>query len=61
MRFVLNFPIMCSLLSNSDYFQDPELGTQIKAALESGKGDVIVVVTKAMESECITSFKTADA
>jgi len=40
---------------------DPELGPQIKAALEAAKGDVIVVVTKAMDSECITSFKTAEA
>jgi len=40
---------------------DPELGDQIRAALEAGKGDVICIVTKALDSECITSYKTAEA
>ncbi len=40
---------------------DPELGDQIKAALEAGKGDVVCIVTKALDMECITSFKQTEA
>mmetsp|Transcript_4731 Transcript_4731/g.5459 ORF Transcript_4731/g.5459 Transcript_4731/m.5459 type:complete len:162 (-) Transcript_4731:92-577(-) len=39
---------------------DAELGRNIKTALEAGDKDVTVIVTKAMESECITGFKLSN-
>ena len=37
---------------------DPELGPKIRAVFEEGSKDVFVIVTKALDSECITGFKT---
>eukprot|EP00511_Aplanochytrium_stocchinoi_P006870 CAMPEP_0204825406 /NCGR_PEP_ID=MMETSP1346-20131115/3300_1 /ASSEMBLY_ACC=CAM_ASM_000771 /TAXON_ID=215587 /ORGANISM="Aplanochytrium stocchinoi, Strain GSBS06" /LENGTH=163 /DNA_ID=CAMNT_0051953035 /DNA_START=41 /DNA_END=533 /DNA_ORIENTATION=+ len=38
---------------------DKELGANIRAALDSGDKEVVVVITKAMDSEVITGFKLA--
>jgi hypothetical protein len=39
---------------------DPELGKKIRELFEKGDKDVFVVVTKAMDTECITSFRSAE-
>lgn len=39
---------------------DAELGDKIRATFDAGEKDVFVVVTKAMETECITAFRVAD-
>ncbi len=39
---------------------DPELGKKIRDLFEEGSKDVYVIVTKAMDSEMITSYKTGN-
>ena len=46
-------------LPNADS-ADPELGAKIKEAFLNGEKDVFVVVTKAMETEQITAYRTAE-